>query len=87
MRAKISIPLSLTNHTCDLDVDIKVFGGGVTGQTDAIIPAISKALVKMNSEHFDILNENNCLKHDPRNKERKKPGLQGARKGQVYRRR
>jgi len=43
-RQRILAPLSITNYTCLLDVNLKVWGGGYNGQVEAIIPAISKAI-------------------------------------------
>jgi hypothetical protein len=43
-RYRILLPLSLTSYTCLLDLDIWVHGGGTTGQAEAIVPAIAKAL-------------------------------------------
>ena len=86
-RARILLPLVLTHYTCLLDVKIKVWGGGYNGQVEAIVPALARAL-----QAFDVNTRKNLkyfglMRHDPRNKERKKIGKQSARKGQVYRRR
>ena len=70
-----------------LDVDIRVHGGGTSGQAEACIPAISKALQAYDVKTRRPLKYLDLLKNDPRRVERKKPGLQKARKGQVYRRR
>mmetsp|Transcript_22351 Transcript_22351/g.27468 ORF Transcript_22351/g.27468 Transcript_22351/m.27468 type:complete len:152 (+) Transcript_22351:2114-2569(+) len=37
-------PLTVTAYTCMVDVEIRVSGGGTTGQAEACIPAVSKAL-------------------------------------------
>ena len=86
-RGRVIIPLQLTNTICQYDVKLTVQGGGSTGQADACLPAISKALIKINPEWKPILAKNYCLKHDPRNVEPKKPGKIKARKGYVYNRR
>jgi small subunit ribosomal protein S9 len=87
VRAKILLPLVVTDLLCKLDVSITVRGGGTTGQTEAIIPGISKCLVKLDPEYKKKLEKHHFLINDPRIVERKKPGRQKARKGQVYRRR
>jgi small subunit ribosomal protein S9 len=86
-RGKIMMPLELTDTVCLYDINLKIQGGGISGQTEAAIPAISKALIQINPEWRTILAKNLCLKHDPRNVEPKKPGRIKARKGYVYNRR
>ena len=80
-------PLTVTSYTCMLDVNIKVWGGGTSGQCEAVIPALAKALQNYDVKTRRPLKQLKLLKNDPRRVERKKPGLQKARKGQVYRRR
>lgn len=43
-RYRILLPLSVTGYTCLLDVDAWVHGGGLSGQPEAIVPAMAKAL-------------------------------------------
>jgi len=86
-RYRILMPLSLTQYTCLLDVNITVRGGGSTGQCEACVPAIARALQNYDVHTRPILKYLRLLRNDPRRVERKKPGLQKARKGQVYRRR
>lgn len=43
-RYRILLPLTLTQYTCLLDVDIWTHGGGTTGQCEAVVPAMAKAL-------------------------------------------
>ena len=80
-------PLTITAYTAMLDVDIRVSGGGDTGQAEACVPAIAKALQAYDVKTRRPLKYLKMLKNDPRRVERKKPGLIKARKGQVYRRR
>jgi len=54
-RGKLYAPLVMTGNTANLDVKIIVFGGGISGQMEAIIPAISKALVQMNPDYIERL--------------------------------
>ena len=58
------------------DAEIKIVGGGIAGQSDAIKLAFSRALVEWNSDLRP--------KRDPRIKERKKPGLKKARKAPTW---
>ncbi|HVX58766.1 MAG TPA: 30S ribosomal protein S9 [Candidatus Saccharimonadales bacterium] len=62
----------------------KVTGGGHASQVDAIRLAISKALVEMNEEYRGTLRRAELLGRDPREKERKKFGLKGARKKRQF---
>lgn len=59
---------------------IRTEGSGKSGQLGAVILAISRALVKVDPKFRAILRKKNFLTRDPRAKERKKPGLMGARK-------
>ena len=83
-RETIKIPLILLNLNNKYDLEIKVQGGGVTGQLDAIRLAISKALSKMNLEYRPLLKQNLLLRRDSRIKERRKYGLKKARKASQY---
>ncbi|MEK7167697.1 MAG: 30S ribosomal protein S9, partial [Patescibacteria group bacterium] len=67
-------------HTKDVDVFIKVKGGGKMGQADACRHGIARALIDLNPELRPMLKAEGFLKRDPRVKERKKPGLKRARK-------
>ena len=66
------------------DVTVKVQGGGVTGQTDAVQLGLARAMLKMNPDDIGSLRKGNYLSRDPRIKERKKPGLKRARKAPTY---
>jgi small subunit ribosomal protein S9 len=66
------------------DITVKVTGGGVTGQTDAVQLGLARALVKMNPENVSAMRKGGFLTRDPRVKERKKPGLKRARKAPTY---
>lgn len=66
------------------DVTVKVGGGGVTGQTDAVQLGLARAFVKMNPDYVSTLRKDGLLTRDPRVKERKKPGLKRARKAPTY---
>jgi small subunit ribosomal protein S9 len=66
------------------DVTVKVNGGGLTGQTEAVRLGLARALVKINSDLTSVLRKAGFLTRDPRIKERKKPGLKRARKAPTY---
>lgn len=64
--------------------EIKIVGGGIAGQSDAIKLAFARALIDWNSELRLSLKPHGLLKRDPRVKERKKPGLKKARKAPTW---
>ncbi len=66
------------------DVTVVVSGGGHSSQVDAIRLGIAKALVVMNEELKPTLRRADLLGRDPREKERKKFGLKGARKQRQF---
>ena len=66
------------------DVTVVVSGGGHAGQVDAIRLGISKALVALNEDLKSTLKRADLLGRDPREKERKKFGLNGARKQRQF---
>jgi small subunit ribosomal protein S9 len=72
-------PFVITNTTGDYDVTVKVLGGGVTGQANAIRHGITKALMLINPDFRGPLKKAGFVKRDPRVKERKKYGQKGAR--------
>jgi small subunit ribosomal protein S9 len=61
-----------------------VHGGGVTGQAGAVMQGLARALVKGNPDLRGPLRREGFLTRDPREKERKKPGLKRARKAPQY---
>ena len=61
------------------DISVKVNGGGVTGQTEAVRLGVSRALVLINGDWISALRKRGLLTRDARVKERKKPGLKKAR--------
>lgn len=67
-----------------VDVVIRVHGGGLTGQSGACMQGIARALVKHDSELDEKLREEAFLTRDSRMKERKKPGLRGARRSRQF---
>lgn len=80
LQYKVQQPLALTNNTTSFNIKVSVFGGGITGQAEAIRLAISRALVKLSEENKAILKPEGLLTRDPRMVERKKFGQKKARK-------
>jgi len=66
------------------DISVVVTGGGHAGQVDAIRLGIAKALAMMNEDLKGTLKRADLLSRDPREKERKKFGLKGARKQRQF---
>ena len=66
------------------DITVKVNGGGVTGQTEAVRLGLARALVLLNGDWTSALRKHGLLTRDARVKERKKPGLKKARKAPTY---
>ncbi len=67
-----------------LDVVVRVDGGGITGQADACKLGIARALKKYDEQLADGLRDSGLLTRDSRMKERKKYGLRGARRGTQF---
>jgi len=67
-----------------IDARIIVNGGGVTGQSGACRMGAARALVNYDTENFAVLRDGGFLTRDSRMKERKKPGLHGARRGTQF---
>jgi small subunit ribosomal protein S9 len=76
--------LDVTGTRGRLDVTVKVRGGGVTGQTEAVQMGLARALIKYDESTRPALRKAGLLTRDPREKERKKPGLKRARKAPTY---
>lgn len=73
-------PLKIVGHDKDIDIEAKVFGGGIVAQLEAIRLGVSRALDKFDEDLHTTLKKEGFLTRDPRMKERKKPGLKGARR-------
>jgi small subunit ribosomal protein S9 len=81
----ILAPLSAAGQDlAKYDITVLVKGGGITGQTDAVKLGLARALVKMNPDWVPNMRKGGFLTRDARVKERKKPGLKGARKAPTY---
>lgn len=77
-------PLEESGKRNEVDVVIRVHGGGPTGQSGAIRMGIARALVSFDTETFPAMRDNGFLTRDSRMKERKKYGLRGARRGTQF---
>jgi small subunit ribosomal protein S9 len=66
------------------NVTAVVTGGGITGQAGAVMQGLARALVLANPDLRSALRREGFLTRDPREKERKKPGLKRARKAPQY---
>lgn len=82
--AEITDPLALVNKQKEFDITVKVQGGGLAGQVDAIKLAIAKAIVVAHNDLRSTLKKADHLSRDSREKERKKYGLRSARKREQY---
>ncbi|WP_428389632.1 30S ribosomal protein S9 [Mucisphaera sp.] len=78
-RNACTAPLNATDAK-DIDVFVSVHGGGITGQADAILLGVARALKGYDPSMEAVLRENNFLSRDPRKVERKKYGQRGARR-------
>ena len=79
LQYKVQQPFTLTDNEKSFDVKINVYGGGITGQAEAVRLAISRALCELDSENRVMLKPEGLLTRDPRMVERKKYGQKGAR--------
>lgn len=84
LQRDIRLPLQLTESLEQYLVVVKVRGGGLSGQAQAVRHGIARALIDADISHRPILKQAGLLTRDPRAKERKKPGLKRARKRPQY---
>ena len=73
-------PLEVTEMKGKVDIEAHVKGGGLSGQSGALLLGIARALVISNEDLKSTLRKNGFLTRDPRMVERKKYGQPGARK-------
>jgi small subunit ribosomal protein S9 len=73
-------PLKLVGQFGNTDISIHVNGGGVEGQKDAMQHGIARALLLIDETFRTTLKKSGFLTRDPRERERKKPGLKSARR-------
>jgi small subunit ribosomal protein S9 len=77
-------PLKLVGQYGNTDLTVKVNGGGTVGQLDAIRHGIARALVELDEAFKTTLKKAGYLTRDPRERERKKPGLKSARRSSQW---
>ena len=82
--AEITDPLALVEKQNSYDITVRVAGGGLAGQVDAIKLAIAKAIETETTDLRPMLKKAGFLKRDPREKERKKYGLRSARRKEQF---
>ena len=80
LQYKVKQPLALLGAEAAYDVKVNVYGGGITGQAEAIRLAIARALCQVDVENRAVLKPEGFLTRDPRMVERKKFGQKKARK-------
>ena len=80
LQYKVNQPLMLTENLTSYDIKVNVYGGGVTGQAEAIRLGISRALCELDIDNRPALKSEGLLTRDARVVERKKPGQKKARK-------
>lgn len=78
--AKVSAVLDTVDRSGQLDISVVVRGGGIKGQIDAAVLGVARSLVDLNEDFRSGLRKAGFLTRDARKKERKKPGLRGARR-------
>lgn len=77
-------PLELVGMKKDFDISVRVAGGGMSGQADAMRHGISRALVAFDANLKSTLKKSGFITRDSRVKERKKPGLKSARRAPQF---
>ncbi len=77
-------PLTKAGLTQKFTVTVKVNGGGIAGQADAVSHGLARALIVWDEELRKSFKKDGLLKRDPRKKERKKFGLKKARKAPTW---
>lgn len=80
LQYKVMQPLTMTENADRFDVKVNVFGGGTTGQAEAVRMALSRVMCEVDEENRSILKPEGLLTRDPRMVERKKFGQKKARK-------
>ena len=84
LKTRVLAPLKVVDALGRFDAVVKVVGGGVHGQAGAVSHGLARALVASDENLRQALRKGGLLTRDPREKERKKPGLRRARKAKQY---
>ena len=80
----VKSPLETLGLGDSYDILVNVFGGGLTGQADAIKQGAARALCELSPDNRKPLKTEGHLSRDPRAKERRKYGLKKARKAPQF---
>jgi small subunit ribosomal protein S9 len=80
LQQAVARPLAVTETEGQFDVFVRVAGGGLHGQADAVRLGLARALLKVDEEYRRRLRAEELLTRDAREVERKKPGRPKARK-------
>lgn len=83
-RLDVEQPLAKTDNMKTFDIEVNVYGGGISGQAGAIRHGITRALLDVSKDYRPILKKAGLITRDPRVKERKKPGLKKARRAPQF---
>lgn len=81
---RLKRPLDHLDLSGKYDINLKALGGGMSGQVDAMVLAISKAVSEVSDDLRSTLKKAGFIKRDSREKERKKYGLKRARKKEQF---
>lgn len=84
MRELIMSPLKAVGRDANVDISVKVVGGGKKGQAEAVRLGVSRALITLDETLRKSLKSLGFLSRDARVKERKKPGLRKARRASQW---
>ena len=77
-------PLEAVQLTSTFDINVRVDGGGITGQAGAIRHGITRALMEYDETLRKTLRDAGFVTRDAREVERKKVGRRKARRGPQY---
>ena len=80
LQTRVSEPLTVVEAEGQWDILVRVHGGGLTGQADAVRLGVARALVEVDEDSRPALRGRGMLTRDSRKVERKKPGRPKARK-------
>ena len=80
LRGFIAQPFQVSGTVDKFDLNVRLDGGGMSGQAGAMRHGIARALVAFDESYRAVLKSNGMMTRDARVKERKKPGQPGARK-------
>ena len=84
LRLSAKSPLAVLAENPGMEVSVIVRGGGIRGQAEAARHGLARALVKYDPDLRQKLKQMNFLTRDPRKVERKKPGLNKARRAPQF---